>query len=56
VVAAVASCEELKPKATVKAGSGASEESVVKPKECKDQNGVHAQEALRRAKFKFPGR
>jgi ribosomal protein L16/L10AE len=72
VVAAVASCEELKLKATVKAGSGASEESVVKPKEgvcarvaigqvllsvrCKDQNGVHAQEALRRAKFKFPGR
>lgn len=23
---------------------------------CKDANGVHAQEALRRAKFKFPGR
>eukprot|EP00249_Psilotum_nudum_P009724 c22120_g1_i1 orf=344-1012(+) len=23
---------------------------------CKDNNGVHAQEALRRAKFKFPGR
>jgi large subunit ribosomal protein L10e len=23
---------------------------------CKDQNGIHAQEALRRAKFKFPGR
>lgn len=23
---------------------------------CKDSNGVHAQEALRRAKFKFPGR
>ncbi|KAH9562908.1 hypothetical protein CY35_05G096300 [Sphagnum magellanicum] len=23
---------------------------------CKDQNGIHAQEALCRAKFKFPGR
>ena len=23
---------------------------------CKDQHGVHASEALRRAKFKFPGR
>ncbi len=23
---------------------------------CKDNNGIHAQEALRRAKFKFPGR
>ncbi|KAF9595842.1 hypothetical protein IFM89_005328 [Coptis chinensis] len=23
---------------------------------CKDANGIHAQEALRRAKFKFPGR